>query len=192
MVFLPAPFNTSPWSTTATATLTPSSIFTLTAPSNAALGGIVTVAEPPQEVSLVLSGVFNPAGRKNAVVISEGGPLGPQIQVKLREVGTTARQMIDTIMAADTDMLLRDPFGRAWYVRPQTNLTRVQILAAKAAGDVPSVLDLHENTLQLVAIDRPDTGPGVDGLTQLTDTLSIVWIGPPAFNNDAPVVTLNV
>jgi hypothetical protein len=189
MAYTPAsaPWNSSPWSTTATATLTPQNMFALTDPLNTALGGKIRVEEPPNNERLVTAGVFYPPGRANAVVISSGPPKGPRVTINVHVLTKTDRAMINNLIGADDPLFYRTPHGERYYAVLSDTHTRKQVLASPsvAAGDTATIRDAHLDTLVITAIDMPATDPDPTvAPAELLGSGALAWLGPPPVNND--------
>jgi hypothetical protein len=184
MAYVPAPYKTGTWSASATATLSPQSMFALTNPLDSTQGGLVSIVAPPPNKKLVNTGVFYPAGRLNAVVVSDGPPKGGSALTKIDALNKAARLMLKKILESDATLLYRTPFGQARYVRVIGNLIETPVRAAPAAGETTSVRDYHQFDVEFQTVDPPLTGPTANvGTTQLLDTLAPAWQGPPAFPN---------
>lgn len=67
-----------------------------------------------------------------------------------------AREPVITLLKSNRTLLLRDPLGNRWYVRPKDTeeLTRIRAQGLSGRPGVPG--DIHEIKLTLAVVKRPD------------------------------------
>lgn len=141
---------------TATLTATPSGpAWLLTAVDDPTLGGAVTVIEPYALTRPVRAGVFYPVGRANPIVTRDGGPKGYRTTLHFRTLDAAAYALLDAVISYEGTLLIRDPFGAAWYLVPVGDLESTLIRAEPTNTETTPLRHLHEWSVEVAQVDRP-------------------------------------
>jgi hypothetical protein len=166
IAYVPESFIASPWSASDEATITDQSAWVFTSVSDGALGGEVRVNTDFKERRPIVSGVFNPAGRTDAIIVSDGEPKSPAITVSMWALDASTRAMLTSLLESTSVLLLRDVIGRAWFVKPVDAVERTFLHAAKVAGETSPIRDAHKLDISLQSTTRPTV---FTDTTQLSD-----------------------
>lgn len=149
----------SAWSATDADTLGPRDIWTLTNPFDSDAGGIVDVNPDFSLDRSIVGGAFQPDGRDDPIVLIDGKPKTPVGSLRLWELSTSMRVELDELFEAQVPVLLRDPFGRAFYIMAIGSVKQSFVHASPTAGEVTSVRDAHELSASVQGVRRPSAAP---------------------------------
>lgn len=151
-------WNGSDWSATASATAGPRNVWTLTNAANPTSDTVVAVQEfrPARKV---VAGAFETVGG-DVVVVSDGAPRLPRFDLRVWLKTTAQRTAVLALFEADAVLLLRNPFGEAFYVKPSDGDLVVELLrAAPTVGEVTSIRDFRSLSVPVQTVERPAAGP---------------------------------
>lgn len=149
----------SGWGATDAATLGPRDIWTLTNPFDSDAGGIIDVNPAFSLDRPIVGAAFQPDGRDDPIVLIDGKPKTPVGSLRLWELSTAMREELDALFDAAVPLLLRDPFGRGFYVVALGSITQTFVHASPTAGELTSVRDANELAAKVQAIRRPSAAP---------------------------------
>jgi hypothetical protein len=160
-------WNGSTWSTPAAATLGPRNVWALTNPFDSTQGALVSVRDfdPAKPVK---AGVFWPVNSQEAIVISDGAPKNASFTLSLWMKDRATRDAVEKMFAADVVLLLRDPFGRAYFAKVIGDISMPIVRAAPVAGEVTGIRDFHEWHAPMQSVRRPTAGPDFGPFADLT------------------------
>jgi hypothetical protein len=141
-------------------------VWALTNPFDDSQGAIVSV-QPGFKLSRpVRQGTFWPSGAYFPTIVTDGKPKAASGDLGLWAKTNAERVAIETMVDADVPLLLRDPFGRAWYVKLtdafDEEVVRAQALASESTG----IRDFHVIKFMVQQVKRPVAGPSEGPLAE--------------------------
>lgn len=129
----------------------------LTATSNPALGGEIRVIEKPTWTRPVKAGVFEGIGAKFPTVVSDGVPKARKMSLKVECNSRKDWDLIDNLISANSNLILRDPFGDVTYCRVVGDWSREQQRRGPSPSETTSLAHAHHTVIPLVEIAPPVT-----------------------------------
>lgn len=174
----------SAFSNPATAVQADTTKWILSNPADYSQGGVIHVQPNTFKLARPIVGsAFQPVGRQNAIVMTDGGPKGAIGDLKLTAPLLADYDMIADMIEAGTPLLLRDPYGRGFYIMPvydsgghlrgATGGTAAWsselVLAPPDCGEVAlsGAGFLNHISFPIVQVDRPLSGPATGPLALL-------------------------
>ena len=148
----------------------------LTDPLRPTAGGIVHLQSDSFELAQpTVATAFQPVSRKNPIVMTDGVMRGNVGRLELTAQNRAQWDMIEALMAPLPVALLRDPYGRKWYISLaydsgghlrgaiggiaalQTSLATVPADCGETAPPLAGFL--NHVTMPVIEVDRPLAGP---------------------------------
>jgi len=148
----------------------------LTDPLRPANGGIVHLQSDSFELAQpTVATAFQPVARKNPIVMTDGIMRGNVGKLELTAQNRSQWDMIETLMSVLPTALLRDPYGRKWYISLaydsgghlrgaiggiaalQTSLATVPADCGETAPPLAGFV--NHVTMPVIEVDRPLAGP---------------------------------
>ncbi len=166
-VYTVQPWLSSPWSDVVAGVLT-GATWALGIPGNALAQMEVDVVPPLSFNRNVESFVGQPAGASLPIVVRDGGVRGRAGSVKVRVIDTDAVDLLRYLVEYDGTLLLRDPFGDAWYLAINENITEELLHASKTLSEPDHFLTRQVYEVDLGFVQSRRAGiPTQDPLAQL-------------------------
>lgn len=135
--------------------------YLFTDPADSTRGGVVNVKAPFVLKRTTVGGTFQPSGRAKAIVVTDGAPKSNRGTLTLIAADRAMYDLISELYESDRTLLLRDPFGHAYYLRIVGDTTITQLFVPPLATETTPVGDAHEFALPVVEVDRPVTGVAI-------------------------------
>ena len=105
--------------------------------------------------------------RFSTCVISDGTPTLPTFPLHLWLKNAADRAKVEgMLLSSEHVLLLRDPFGQAFYFRPVGRIAVPVARAQPRAGEVTGIRDFHELTADVQCVARPYAGPVLGPLAE--------------------------
>lgn len=97
-------------------------------------------------------------GRTDPIVLTDGAPKIPRLSANLWAKSKADREAIMGLLLADTTLLLRSPFGDAWYFRVTESVRRRIIRAQATASESTGIRDFSTIAIDVQTVARPKAG----------------------------------
>ena len=154
----------SPWSATANATLT-GTMWALTNPFNSAQALAIKL-ESFETVQKVMATKFFATNRADPIVLSDGPPKYPSIELNIWSFDATTRAEIELLCNANVTLQLRNFWGESWYIRMDDEFRRSYLRAAPLASESTPLRDAKTIKVTTQAVKRPVAGPTTGPLAE--------------------------
>lgn len=148
----------SPWSASVNNTLLPQNIWVLQNPFNTTQATVVRVQEF-EPVARTLSTTFTAVNRDDPIVLSDGKPKLPAIELKLWALSTTERNRIEALVNSAQVLCLRNPFGECFYIKVEGEFKKKLLRASPLKTETTSLRDARDISVQFQSVKRPQAGP---------------------------------
>lgn len=132
-------------------------VYALTSTVNPSLGGKVQVVDAPTWTRTVKAGVFEGVGAEFPVVVDDGAPKSRRATLGLQTDLKPEWDKVAAVVEAGGVLLLRNPFGEAWYCKVVGDWGRAQVKAFPDASEDTPLRHLHKVDLPLVEVGQPST-----------------------------------
>jgi hypothetical protein len=148
----------SAWSGSVSAALTPQTMWALTNPFDSNQG-LVARVQSFETVASVVVGKFFAAGRADPIVMSDGPPKYPGIELNLWSLSSTERAELEALCNADTVLLLRNFYGECFYIRLDNEFRRTYLRSSPLRSESTPLRDAKSIRVTTQAVKRPVAGP---------------------------------
>ncbi len=155
----------SAWSATVNGTLGPKTQWTLTNPNDPSQGLAVRL-QSFETVAGVVASKFFAVTRDDPIVMSDGKPKYPAIELNLWSLTPADRAEIEAMCNANTTLQVRNYFGESWYVRLDQEFRRTYLRAGPSKGETTPLGDAKSIRVTTQAVKRPVAGPTTGPLAE--------------------------
>lgn len=108
-----------------------------------------------------------PDGRPNGVVMSSGGPRSRRVALEVYTLSQGEYDAVERLLGEARLYLLRDPFGRDWYVKLRDDVQFEHITMRPLPDEDFPIGHVHAISLPVTEVDRPVAGPTTGPLALL-------------------------
>jgi hypothetical protein len=121
--------------------------------------GLVARVQSFETVASVVVGKFFAAGRADPIVMSDGPPKYPGIELNLWSLSSTERIELEALCNADTVLLLRNFYGECFYIRLDNEFRRTYLRSSPLRSESTPLRDAKSIRVTTQAVKRPVAGP---------------------------------
>lgn len=148
----------SAWSSLAPGTLTPQTSWSLTNPFNSSQAMIIRL-QSFETVAPVVVGKFFPVKRTDPIMMSDGAPKLPTIELNIWALSPAERAELEALCNADTTLLLRNFYGECFYIRLDSEFRRTYLRSSPQRNETTPLRDAKTIRVTTQAVKRPVAGP---------------------------------